>query len=98
MKRVTPATAGLALISLLVFAYQLLPDVTLAADTDDLWHWRDRRYLLRAVTAADYRRHMRVRSPRWGTVALPRAAYRELVRPFRHFVASADVPLLDSPL
>ncbi len=28
---------------------------------------------------------MRVRSPKWSTVALPRAAYRELVRPLHHF-------------
>ena len=38
--------------------------------------------LLRAVEVNDYERHMRVRSPKWGTVALPTAAYRELVRPF----------------
>jgi hypothetical protein len=28
---------------------------------------------------------MRVRSPRWGTVGLPRAAFRELVRPLHDF-------------
>jgi hypothetical protein len=28
---------------------------------------------------------MRVRSPRWGTVALPTAAFRALVRPFRDY-------------
>jgi hypothetical protein len=71
----------------LAFVYQLLPDVPLLSDTDDLWHWNGRRYLLRAITVADYRRHMRVRSPKWDTVTLPRAAYRELVQPFRHFVA-----------
>jgi hypothetical protein len=70
---------------LLVFTYQLLPSVTVADDTDDLWTWRGRRYLLRAVPVSDYRRHMRVRSPRWGTVALPGAVFRELVRPFHHF-------------
>jgi hypothetical protein len=32
-----------------------------------------------------YRNHMRVRSPRWGTVALPTAAFRALVRPFRDY-------------
>ena len=55
--------------------------LNISGDTDDLWTWRGRRYLLRAVAAADYRRHMRVRSPKWGTVALPCAAFRELVRP-----------------
>ena len=33
-------------------------------DTADLWTWRGRRYLLRAVDVDDYRQHMRVRSPR----------------------------------
>ncbi len=81
----------------LVFAYQLLPSVTLLEDTEDLWTWNGRRYLLRAIAVDDYRRHMRVRSPRWGTVSLPGAVFRELVRPFHHFVhrpqmVSAEVP------
>jgi hypothetical protein len=70
---------------LLVFAYQVLPEVELPDDTEDLWTWRGRRYLLRAVTAADYRQHLRVRSPRWGTVTMPRPVFRQLVRPFYHF-------------
>jgi hypothetical protein len=70
---------------LLVFAYHLLPSVELPNDVEDLWTWRGRRYLLRAVDVADYRRHMRVRSPRWETVTLPRAVFRELVKPLYHF-------------
>jgi hypothetical protein len=70
---------------LLVFAYLLAPAVELPGDTDDLWTWRGRRYLLRAVAVSDYRRHMRVRSPRWGTVHLPCSAFRDLVQPFHHF-------------
>ena len=52
---------------------RVLPAVELPGDTEDLWTWRGRRYLLRAVAVGDYRRHMRVRSPSWGTVGLPRA-------------------------
>jgi hypothetical protein len=70
---------------LFVFMYQLLPEVELAADTDDLWTWRGRRYLLRAVAVDEYEPHMRVRSPRWQTVTLPRPLFRRLVRPFHHF-------------
>jgi hypothetical protein len=77
--------AGPGYQGLLVFAYQVLSTVTLPEDTDDLWTWRGRRYLLRAVAADDYQRHMRVRSPKWGTVSLPGAVFRELVRPFHHF-------------
>lgn len=68
--------------ALLVFTYLLEAAVELPAETDDLWTWRGRRYLLRAVSADDYRRHMRTRSPKWATVDLPSAVFRELARPF----------------
>src|SRR5262249_2557117 len=68
-------------VGLLVFAYHVLPEVELPEDTEDLWTWRGRRYLLRAVEVGVYRKAMRVRSPRWGTVWLRGAVYRELVRP-----------------
>jgi hypothetical protein len=77
---------------LLAFVYQVLPTVTLPEDTDDLWTWRGRRYLMRAVAVSDYRQHMRVRSPRWKTVGLTSAVYRELVRPLHHFTHAA-VPM-----
>jgi hypothetical protein len=70
---------------LLAFAYHVLPSVELPEETEDLWVFRGRRYLLRAVDADDYRRHMRVRSPRWGTVSLPRDVFRNLVRPLSHY-------------
>lgn len=70
----------------LVFAYEMLFDEELPADALDLWTWRGRRYLLRAVGADDYRRHMQRRSPRWRTVTLPSRAYREFARPFQHFL------------
>jgi len=70
---------------LLVFAYHVLPGIELPADADDSWTWRGQRYLLRGILADDYRRHLHVRSPRWGTVHLPAARYRELVRPLHYF-------------
>lgn len=75
----------------LVFAYQVLPIVELPDDVEDLWTWRGRRYLLRAVDVVDYRQHMRVRSPRWATVGLPRAAFCEIVRPLHHFLTAAQL-------
>jgi hypothetical protein len=80
-----PALFGPGYQGLLVFTYQLSPAVELPDDTEDLWIWRGRRYLFRAVEVGDYRRHMRVRSPKWGTVGLPRAVFRKLVRPLHHF-------------
>jgi len=72
---------------LLVFAYHILPSVTLPPDTEDLWEFRGRQYLFRAIRVSDYRHEMRVRSPKWGTVTLPRDACRRLVQPFRNLVS-----------
>ncbi len=71
--------------ALLVFTYHLSPSVVLPEDTDDLWTWRGRRYLFRAIAVDEYRQHMRVRSPKWQTVSLPHAVFRELVRSLQHF-------------
>jgi hypothetical protein len=78
--------------ALLVFVYHLHPSVELPDDTDDLWTWRGRRYLLRAVPVEAYREHLRVRSPRWQTVDIPGAVFRELVRPFHHFSHTPGQP------
>jgi hypothetical protein len=77
---------GPGYVGLFAFVYRIQPTVLLPLGTTDLWVWRDRFYLLRAVTLDDYRRHMRVRSPKWETVMLPTAAFRDVVRPFRDFV------------
>ena len=71
--------------ALLVFIYHILPLVDLAPGTPDLWHWRGRRYLMRAIPVLEYKQSMRVRSQKWGTVHLPGAAFRAAVRPFRDF-------------
>jgi hypothetical protein len=83
--------------ALLVFAYYLLPSVTLPEDTDDLWTWRGRRYLLRAIPVADYRRHLHVRSPKWDTVGLPGAVFRDLVRPFHQFTQENETAEEECP-
>jgi hypothetical protein len=77
---------GDGFVGLLVFVYRIQPTVLLPLGTPDLWVWRDRFYLMRAVPVEDYRRRMKVRSPKWGTVMLPSAAFQDLVRPFRDFV------------
>src|SRR5262245_21323409 len=78
--------AGADYRGLLVFAYLLHPSVELSATTPDLFVFRERRYLFRAIGIEEYRDHMRGRSASWDTVSLPKAAYRTLVRPFRDFV------------
>jgi hypothetical protein len=61
---------------------QIVPPFTLPDDTPDQFLFRGKRYLMRAVPALEYRERMKRRSPRWGTVHLPSADFRELVRPF----------------
>jgi hypothetical protein len=77
--------------ALLVFAYYILPEVEMRRGTADVWVWRGRRYLMRAVPVIDYRQHMRVRSPKWRTVHLPMAVYRDVVRPLRVFTHPQEI-------
>jgi hypothetical protein len=71
--------------ALLVFTYLLPREMELPEVAGDLWTWRGRRFLLRAVLVEDYQREMRCRSPKWGTVFLPGASFRRLARPFHSF-------------
>jgi hypothetical protein len=85
------AMAGVDYRGLLVFSYLLHPSVQMSAETPDLYDCRGKRYLFRAVEVSDYKDHMRVRSPRWGTVTLPRDVFRSLVRPLRDFTRAREV-------
>lgn len=83
-------------IGLLVFAYELGPDAGFG-ESAEVWAWRDRRYLFRGVAVEDYRPHMRPRSRRWGTVALPNKEFRELARPFWDFVTEPRAAAEECP-
>ncbi|MBA4188414.1 MAG: hypothetical protein C0467_10455 [Planctomycetaceae bacterium] len=75
----------------LAFVYHILPCVELPEATPDLFAFRERVYLMRGVSVAEYRSAMRQRSPRWGTVHLATAAFRSVVKPFSYFLAPARV-------
>ncbi|WP_439622886.1 HYExAFE family protein [Gemmata sp.] len=75
----------------LAFTYHVLPCVELPEVTPDVFRFRDQVYLMRGVCAGAYRAAMKQRSPRWGTVHVPTAAFRELVKPFTHFLRPAGV-------
>jgi len=79
------ASFGSEYQALVVFAYHILPEVELRRGTADVWVWRGRRYLMRAIPVISYRQHMRVRSPKWRTVYLPMGVFRDIIRPFRAF-------------
>jgi hypothetical protein len=89
------ALFGSGFRGVLVFAYHILPEIAILDDVPDLWEWHGRRYLLRAVAADAYCQAMRSRSPRWGTVSLPGAIFRELARPFCRLMEPKDVPELE---
>ena len=77
---------------MLAFVYQIVPPFTLPDDTPDQFVFRDRRYLMRAIPALEYRARMKRRSPRWGTVHLATADFRELVRPFSEMLEPQESP------
>ena len=63
---------------LLLFAYWVDPPLL---DDPELVRHGDRAYRMVGVDLEDYRNHMRRRSPRWGTVAIPAGDFRQLARP-----------------
>jgi hypothetical protein len=71
----------------LAFVYDLALHVELPANTPDVFAFRGRLYLLRGVLVSDYRRHMRTRSPRWRTVHLLSDDFRDIIKPFSHFLS-----------
>jgi hypothetical protein len=85
-------------LALFVFMYRVLPTIALPGDTADLWEFREERYLLRAITLNDYCLHLRVRSPKWGTVDLPGAKFRSLVRPFRYYTHECPSATGEAPV
>lgn len=78
--------------SLLVFAYDLL-DPAACGDFDETFDFRDRTYAFFGVWAADYAAEMKTRSPKWDTVDLPMARFRELRHPLSNLLqGSATEP------
>jgi len=70
----------------LAFTYQIQPPYELPPGTPDAFEFRDATYLMRGISVKNYKEHMRPRSEKWGTVHLPVAAFREIVRPFSEFL------------
>jgi hypothetical protein len=82
---------GPGYVPLLVFVYRLGDSVRLPPGTADLWQWRGRSWLLRAVEVPRYRQFMKPRSPKWVSVDLSAGAFRAIVLPFQEF-AFAGLP------
>ena len=74
----------------LAFVYDIQPHIELPVETPNVFAFRDRVYLMRGILVNDYRAAMRTRSPRWGTVHLPTAAFRQVVKPFSWFLGELN--------
>ena len=68
---------------LLMFIYWIEPPL---APEPGMFEHRDRWYLLLGVDLAEYRNHMRRRSVKWETVALPAEDFRQLARPIESWL------------
>jgi len=63
-----------------VFAYEF-ENVDVETDGRGVYDYRNRRYIFFAVRLDDYREFMTMRSPKWRTVTLPAAKFRECAVP-----------------
>jgi len=57
---------------------------------EEVFEHEGRWYALRAIELDDYRREMRPRSARWGTVCVPARRFEALSRPFERLARPAD--------
>jgi hypothetical protein len=61
-------------------------DSTPAPPPEIVHTFRDARYVFAGVPLEDYRRHARLRSPKWGTVNLPTREFAKYVRPMAEWL------------
>lgn len=92
------ANFGSDATAVLAFVYELADSVELPTDAPDCSEYRGRRYLIRGVTIDDYRQACRCRSPRWGTVSLPRDEFAAIVWPFSELIGLAEFSELEAEL
>jgi len=68
---------------LLAFVYEIEPQIT---PEQGVFEYRERWYMMMGVELAEYRNHMRRRSAKWETVALPMEDFRNLARPMESWL------------
>jgi hypothetical protein len=74
---------GAGFTAVLVFVYWIDPPLTPAAG---MFQHKDRWYWMLGVELSSYQQHMRRRSVKWETVALPQADFRSLARPIENWL------------
>ena len=69
---------GEGFTAVLLFVFWIDPPLT---PEPGMFAFRDRWYVMLAINATEYRDHMRRRSAKWETVAIPQADFHSLARP-----------------
>lgn len=75
--------AGFSAIFLFMYYWPGPPE---QAPFPDLFCFQEKWYSTLAISVADYRAHMKLRSAAWGTVHLPTADFRRLAKPFEQWL------------
>ena len=78
-------------LALLGFVYEVTGERA-PLPAEELFAFRDRRYAMLAVPVADYVRFARTLSPKWQTVSLPTARFREAARPLAEWLPTGALP------
>ena len=68
-----------------IFAYEF-ENIDVEANGREVYDFQNSRYMFYAVRLDDYREFMKVRSPKWQTVTLPAAKFREFAIPIRELL------------
>jgi hypothetical protein len=71
--------------ALFIFAYEF-ENIIVETDGRDVYDFQENQYMFYAVKLDDYREFMKVRSPKWQTVTLPAAKFREFAIPVRELL------------
>ncbi len=69
-----------------IFAYKF-ERIDVEADGTEVYNFAENQYIFYVVRLDDYRAFMTVRSPKWQTVTLPAAKFREFAVPLRKFLS-----------
>ncbi|MDX2197395.1 MAG: HYExAFE family protein [Phycisphaerae bacterium] len=78
------AVFGAGFRAMLVFAYLL--ESTVGAPPELLYTHQEQSYIFVGIPLADYAAHARLRSPKWGTITMPTAAFAERCRPLAQWL------------
>jgi len=68
-----------------IFAYEF-ENIIVETDGREVYDFQENQYMFYAVKLDDYREFMKVRSPKWQTVTLPAAKFREFATPVRELL------------